>query len=406
LKIYVNPALRALIGKVCGDGPLADSCLVFASQLYLKGAERRDFDHFFPLHSRLSRLVYTTRFYGPMLTFLREHNAIEMKGGGAYQRGVVSKRYRLARRYSRGVAADTLDSPKLEARLQKMMDRSSYKVMSGTARKWILKTYQSVSFTPATAEMVARHPFKSEPARHCVEHHIENVVAGRLRFKVCAGSGRVYYPIANLPKAIRGELLLDGEEVVEIDIAASQPTLLATLYPEPCPERDRYLSFVQGGRFYENIAEWAGKKWTRDEAKTEFFNQIAFGSYYCAASYDLLVPFTKRFPQLAGQMAAIKKLGNTALPLRMQKLEATIAVDGTCGECAREGIPVLPVHDSLICKKTDSARVEEIFARHWFATTMIPASLKVNCRARHQSITTAVEPLDRVAPLVDQSPVL
>ena len=203
---------------------------------------------------------------------------------------------------------------------------------------------------------------------------------GRLRFKVCAGSGRVYYPVANLPKVIRAELLIDGAEVAEIDIAASQPTLLATLYAGPCPERDQYLSFVQGGHFYEAIAEWAEKPWTRDEAKTEFFNQIAFGSYYCAAKYDLLVPFSQQFPLLAAKMATIKKGGNTALPLQMQKLEASIAIDGACGECAREGIKILPVHDSLICRRTDVARVEEIFARHWFEVTGIPASLKVSTR--------------------------
>lgn len=377
MKIYVHPALRLLIEQACNRRPLANSCLVFTSQLYLKGAERRNFEEYYPLRSRISAAIYTTRFYGPMVGLLRKLAVVEMKDGGRYYPGVVSKRYRLAREYRRGVIPEVLDCPKLESRLTRLMDRSSYKAMVGEARKWILSSYQGISFSRPPATLLENHPFQSEAARNCALHHADNIAAGRLRFKVCPGSGRVYYPVANLPKAIRAELLIDGSGVAEIDIAASQPTLLATLYGEPCAERDRYLSFVQGGRFYEAIAEWAGKPWTRDEAKTEFFNQIAFGSYYCASKYDLLMPFSHKFPLLAARMAGIKKSGNAALPLQMQKLEAAIAIDGACGECAREDIKVLPVHDSLICKSADRAHVEEIFARHWFQRTKIPAILKI-----------------------------
>jgi len=384
VKIYINPALRTLIEQSCQQRPLANSCLVFVSLLYLKGAERRNFEEFSPLQSRISAAIYTTRFYGPMVALLRELAAVEVKDGGRYYPGVVSKRYRLARSYRCGVIPGVLDCPKLETRLNRLMDRSSYKAMAGEARKWILSSYRGLGFNQATTALLEDHPFKSEAARNCALHHTENIAAGRLRFKVCAGSGRVYYPVANLPKVIRAGLLIDGSAVAEIDLAASQPTLLATLYAEPCPERDRYLSFVQGGRFYETIAEWAGKPWTRDEAKAEFFNQIAFGSYYCASKYDLLVPFSQTFPLLAAKMADIKQGGNTALPLQMQRLEAAIAIDGACGECARQGIKVLPVHDSLICKLADRASVEEIFARHWFQRTKIPAILKVQhpCAAR------------------------
>jgi hypothetical protein len=155
---------------------------------------------------------------------------------------------------------------------------------------------------------------------------------------VCRVSGRIYYPVANLPKVFRSELLIDGQPVVEIHIAASQPTLLATIYPEACAEKDKYLAFVQGGKFYESVAAWAGEEWSRADAKTEFFNQIAFGAYYCAETHPLLVPFTKQFPILAGLMAEIKKGGNAELPLKMQTLEAKIAIDGPCGECAEKGV--------------------------------------------------------------------
>ncbi len=374
---YVHPDLKDAIEKKAKGVALARCCLVFVSQLYLKAAERDRDGHFSPLHSRISRRIYTTRFYGPMLTLLRAVAAIQLHRDGGYQRGKVSKRYRLNPLYAQGVQSWEINCAKLETRLDTVMTASSYAAMSGGARKWILRTYKHTGFTPALAERLKRHPFKTNESRVCTQHHVENILASRLRFKVCPISGRVYYPVANLPKVFRAELLIGGEKVIEIDISASQPTLLATIYPEDSPEKARFLAFVQSGKFYEGIAAWANQGWSREEAKTEFFNQIAFGSFYCSDKYDLLVPFTAQFPILAALMADIKEGGNAVLPLRMQKLEAAIAVYGACGECAKRKIKVLPVHDSLICRRSDAERVAEIFARHWFEKTQTPARLKL-----------------------------
>jgi hypothetical protein len=374
---YVQPELKQAIEQAAKNNTLAACCLVFVSQLYLKAAEKDGAGRFAPLRSHLSRRIYTTRFYGRMLGLLRTLSAVELYDGGSYEPGKVSKRYRLHPRFCAGVQAWAVTCPKLEARLDSTMNASSFAGMSGVARRWIIKTYRNASFTATAADLLQRHPFKTEESRICTQHHVENVAAGRLRFKVCRISGRVYYPVANLPKVFRAELLIDGDSVVEIDISASQPTLLATLYRDTCPEKAEFLTFVQGGNFYETIATWANRGWSREEAKTEFFNQIAFGSYFCADKYELLTPFKERFPILATGMARIKKLGNAVLPLRMQKIEAAVTIYGACAECAEKKIKVLPVHDSLICRRADADLVQEIFARHWLKKTKIPARLKI-----------------------------
>jgi len=66
------------------------------------------------------------------------------------------------------------------------------------------------------------------------------------------------------------------------------------------------------------------------------------------------------------------------LPMRMQTLEAKIAITGACGECAGKKIKVLPVHDSLICKTSQAEVVKEILGRHWTEQTNIPANLKIS----------------------------
>jgi hypothetical protein len=136
------------------------------------------------------------------------------------------------------------------------------------------------------------------------------------------------------------------------------------------------IALKKGGTFNLCKAANSMRELQIGPVKAEFFNQIAFGSFYCADKYDLLVPFTEKFPILAGLMASVKQRGNAVLPLQMQKLEAAIAVYGACGECAKRKIAVLPVHDSLICRQADAAIVAEIFSRHWLEKTKIQALLK------------------------------
>jgi hypothetical protein len=262
------------------------------------------------------------------------------------------------------------------------MERASYAAMSGKPHKWILQTFKTTTFAPLAPALLAAHPFKTEDARTRTTHHAENVSNRCVRFSVCKTSGRIYHSVANLPKNLRAQLLIDGEPTSEVDISCSQPSLLSSLYDradaDHAAEQTRYLASAQGGHFYEEIAAEAGHGWTRDETKTYFFNQIAYGSFYCAAKYELLPAFTRRFPILARLMATVKKRGNRELPMRMQTLEAKIVIAGACGECAEKKIKVLPVHDSLICKTSEAEIVKEILSRHWTEQTHIPAHLKIS----------------------------
>ena len=133
---------------------------------------------------------------------------------------------------------------------------------------------------------------------------------------------------------------------------------------------------MQSGNFYERLAAQAGEDWDRDRSKTEFFNQIAYGSFFCKEDYELLPAFVARFPILASIMESNKKRGNAVLPILMQKKEGSIVIDGACAECLSRGIRVLPVHDSLIVKDVDAVAAREILARHWEKQTGIPARIK------------------------------
>jgi len=374
MNLYVHPKLRRAILANAKGRTLAACCLLFVSQLYLRSMETDAADEFFPLLSRLSLQIYTTRFYGPMLRLLIRLSAIELYRGGSYSPGEVSKCYRLSRRFRKRVQSYPVDCPRLESRLNKALTKASYGAMSRPALRWIVESYKHAAFPPDVDEFLERYKFETEGAHRHTLYHVANIKAGRLRFTVSRKSGRVFYSVANLPKDFRAILLIDGDPVLEVDISASQPTLLATLYPRDCPEKDRYLKLIRERKFYESIAAWAKRGWDRGEAKIEFFHQIAYGTFN--PKYELLRLFEERFPKLIGIMRKVKEQGKSALAIQMQELEASIAIYGACGECAERKIRVLPVHDALICRKADAKTVQEIFARHWKKKTGITATFK------------------------------
>jgi hypothetical protein len=395
MTIFVNPDLRQKISAAAESRALARYCLWFCSMLYIKSTERADGstvqNEFHPLGSKALRKVVTTKFYGRMLRLLREINAVEVKGqsaeclrGSYISAGLAaeldvepkSKQYRLRKQFRTGAEAVQEDWPSLESRIEKHSRRATYATMKRREHRWIVRSYQSVSFAPDAAQILSNHPFKTDDARHRASNHLENVAAHRLHFRRCPKSGRIYYSIANLPKVLRRQIRLDGKKTLELDLAASQPTLLATLYPDGCDERKAYLADVQSGRFYERFAEDARESWDRDRAKTEFFNQIAYGSYYSRKKYKLLPAFKRRYPILESIMAANKKGGNDKLPILMQTKEAAIVIGGACAECAQRNIKVLPVHDSIIVKRSDAAAARKILSRHWFDQTGITAQIK------------------------------
>jgi hypothetical protein len=400
--VYVSKALKERIDAVAENEHVAHSALLFASTLYIKAADsekkltpQKRFKAYFPLHSKLLRDIYTTRHYAPMQRLLAKVKAVEIKpnkgkkGKGGYEVGKKSKSYRLSLKFTTDVGPVEIDAPKLEARADAVYELSSTHAMSGPARQWIIGTYKNTSFSKRAKKVLEQHAFKTPDARHRAENHAANITAKRLRFNV-ADSGRIYYSVANLPKDMRGELRIDGRKTAEIDISCSQPSLLATLYkngrPKHRAERLEYLKAILHPGFYESFGKQSGNNWTRDEAKTEFFNQIAFGSYYCRQKYALLKPFTERFPIIASLMAARKRKGNRVLPVEMQTLEARAVIEGACMECAEKHIQVLPVHDSLICQARYSRTVARIFLRHWKKETGLPVRLKISVKGQDTKV--------------------
>ncbi len=403
MKLLVSPDLKQLIHQHAPNECFGNKCLLFCSVLLMKSTENKeqylDEHDYFPLMARINEALYTRRAYYEMRLLLEEMDAIEIRGEKlgqkiagqkSYLSSAVTKRlkaekkcdvepyskgYRLAVRFRNAVEVE-IDDPRLEQRYEDRMATASYAAMSGDARKWIIHSYKQVSFSSAAAGILAGLDFGDENSRLVAYHHFRNVLGKKPRF-MPKDSGRIYYSIPSLRREVRPEIMLAGEQTVELDIATCQPALLSTLY-DPIlhgTERAKYLELLEAG-LYEQIAAWGGEGWTRAESKQQFFNQIAFGSHWCRANYPLLAVFEGQFPILGRLMDDVKRGGNAVLPLRMQRLEAEIVIYGAIAELSTMQILCLPVHDALIVRQVDGLRAAEVLARHWELKTGIPARIK------------------------------
>ena len=87
--------------------------------------------------------------------------------------------------------------------------------------------------------------------------------------KLIHNAGRYYTCLTNMHSEIRKELCIDGEQVVEVDISAAQPTMLGLLLRERYPNvKSAWLSHCEKGGFYEWIGRMAiGRGITPEERR-------------------------------------------------------------------------------------------------------------------------------------------
>jgi len=244
--------------------------------------------------------------------------------------------------------------------------------------------------------------------------------------------GRRHSVITNLPGKLRHCVTVNNEQLVEIDVANSQPlfcglvilkqiqrqsersnrqSTTATIRPsnpqqpttsKPPPtvtmadlpegvtgrgfagrvfgDLADYLGYSAGGRLYESLM---GPGEDRKRFKRQMFADV----YYGEDDYpsQLRDRFQSQFPTVFSHLQRIKRKDYRRAAQQMQRIEAKVVIDGACGLLMREHphIPVVSVHDSL---------------------ATIPRFVDVVHRAMMSSFATlGVEPTLEIKPFRDRS---
>jgi len=199
-------------------------------------------------------------------------------------------------------------------------------------------------------------------------------------FVVCR-YGRVHTPATSLKRGLRRYLRIEGQPLVEIDIANSQPLMLALLMQErgiTTPDALAYRSLCEQGQLYGHLMESQGVPTSeRREYKRKVIGQVL----YCKNSDQdnpLSIAFGKMFPSVMKVIKDTKRQGYRHLPRHMQRKESDIMIRDVCGRLTREHpqVPVLSIHDSLMTTRSHVALAQRIIHEE-FAKLGITPTLNV-----------------------------
>ncbi|HEY1603670.1 MAG TPA: hypothetical protein VGG64_28975 [Pirellulales bacterium] len=208
----------------------------------------------------------------------------------------------------------------------------------------------------------------------------------------CDRFGRVHTPITSLAKQLRPCLRVDGEPLVSLDLANSQPLiagicarqffragkskqrlLLRTFEDgrdpyryadqQPATKADRhpdveeYIELCERGRFYESLME---RGEDRNRFKTRFYAEVFFGKPSWRSK--LRNRFEDRYPSVAAMLEELKRTDYRRSAWILQNYEATIFIRGICNKirAKRPKLALYTVHDSFLMKRADVGLVRRM----------------------------------------------
>ncbi len=184
-----------------------------------------------------------------------------------------------------------------------------------------------------------------------------------LFFTVDEFANRVHTPVSSLSHEIRPHLLLCGEKTVSFDLTTAQPLLLANILFQNVGENAFSSAIFEGVDVYTMLQEKAGLS-TRNEAKKKFFQMLfsrpsnELETLFDGANFIQWINWYKGINEPRNPHSKHKPYSNLAWLLQTYEVKVMSTI---WRNLAEKGIPVLTVHDEIICRQSDTGRIESIF---------------------------------------------
>lgn len=235
---------------------------------------------------------------------------------------------------------------------------------------------------------------------------------GERRFKV-DDYGRIHTNITNLARQHRKYVRLGGKVLSSVDVATSQPLLLAVLLSarkldsNHTKERNRkgreggekgtvllapsyypclsnvYLDDCLTGVVYDRLGSHVelseGRSLTRDDVKGLFLAVIYGRADHMHTTVGRAI--RALYPDVFDRVLRLNlEHGVGWLPCRLQAIESDVMIRGAAARVLRErpDIPLLTQHDSLICPPEYAEYVRDAIAEEWGRKFGIVPSLKLS----------------------------
>lgn len=180
--------------------------------------------------------------------------------------------------------------------------------------------------------------------------------------------GRLHTNFTILKSSIRKNFLkIENEDVVEFDIANSQPLFLAKLIYDikskwvDNEELELFIYLTSNGKYYQYLMDNSGQK--NKKIIKEITYKVLFGRNHHNSKYDKM--FKSLFPTIHNFIKLYKQKFNDyrILAHHLQKMESHFIFNIVIKKIYQTDskIPIITIHDSIITRKTYKNIVETIF---------------------------------------------
>jgi hypothetical protein len=187
---------------------------------------------------------------------------------------------------------------------------------------------------------------------------------GYLFFKRNETNGRLDSNLTSLPSFLR-PFLISSEKLVNIDIKNSQPYFLYAILKKSKSidevELNKFKDLVLDGTLYDFLAaeykKVTGYFRTRTQMKKMIF-KILFSKLTSYESFKSF--FQGNFPTIMNFINETNRIKNNTLAILLQSKESFSVLDVIMPLLEQVGIRPFTIHDSFICKESQSDKVIEI----------------------------------------------
>jgi len=362
--------------------PSSDKMAVFISELQAATSvtKKRQDGHWIGIRSVKLKILLGSEYRGVIVDCL-EAGFIEVNE--RYSEGKFSKSYRLSKRYR---------TPQI----------ATYQVKRRSAKERIRLDEQDVtgrlvaSWFPS-AEIDTKAAEIDTKAAGWTLYSVQSIQSQRWYASRCQ-YGRLHSSFTALPKKIRQRLKLDGEKVAELDISNCQALILGQLaannqqpttnQPNPTTNHPHticrtngdleiYNSIAGSGKIYDHLlhqfsdcrlfdlipperrhSRSCDRALARRDIKKQFI-LIMFSNVPMMKQLFIWPRFESEFPTVASFIEQQKlDHGYQSIARSCQRFESQIMIDTVAGELAKV-IPIITVHDSIVCRQQDIDRVTQ-----------------------------------------------
>lgn len=397
-------------------------------------ADRASTGGYVTLMVKYLRKVIPQAKFDSLRTRLIKQDVIEMDK--QYIVGKKSMGYRLCGEYRKSVhRRHIIASPKVAKRIRRVHHENIMGM--DDVHRYLWKQFKRVDFNLREAmEIVHRHEQKLAANERGFLPTIflaaEELSTGNWLPTVCK-YGRFHTPLTRLLSNCRRALRINGQRLVNLDIANSQPLFFGVLlaqkqdlfyssytcpprvaggglggcisqkvdylggtgvfgakgvvidgsesvFPDSCansrhsdliPEDvQTYLTLVQEGRLYDHLAE--NSTLSRRQFKEKLFCDVFYGQNYINSK--LTRAFKKLFPTVYSHIRNYKKSNYRRLAWLMQKTESDYMINGVCRRLMLDypEITFLTIHDSILTSPDHAGTVKTVMLEEFVKLGMRP----------------------------------